>query len=205
MEQIVTINYRLGALANMYLNELIEEDPQWPTAGNYMYADMLSALRWIKRNIRDYGGDSTNVSLFGQSARELSVVDLGAVRGSVDLYRTAISQSSLGPSGTHSTYYNMSNALSYSNLVVQRLNCKTNDKEKLLQCLRNTSIEDLFRAYGDRVTCPIINNYFFPMYPPLAIRNRQYNNISLIMGHNEYMNYLYVMKCLIWISVLVLH
>ena len=183
---IVTINYRLGVLANMYLNELVEEDPQWPTAGNYMYLDMLSALRWIKQNIRDYRGDPTNVSLFGQSAGGLSVVDLGAVRGSVDLYRTAISQSSLGPSGSHSTYYNTSNALNYSNLVVQRLNCKNNDKQQLLQCLRNSSIEDLFQAYGNHVTCPIIDNYFFPMYPLLAIRNRRYNNISLIMGHNEY-------------------
>ena len=33
-----------------------------------MYLDMLSALRWIKKNIRDYGGDPNNVSLFGQSA-----------------------------------------------------------------------------------------------------------------------------------------
>ncbi len=62
---IITINYRLGVLADMYLKELIEEDPEWPTAGNYMYLDMLSALRWIKKNIRDYGGDPTNVSLFG--------------------------------------------------------------------------------------------------------------------------------------------
>ena len=54
---IVTINYRLSVLADMYLQELIDEDSQWPTAGNYMYLDMLSALRWINKNIRDYGGD----------------------------------------------------------------------------------------------------------------------------------------------------
>lgn len=33
---IITINYRLGVLANLYLEELIEEDPQWPTASNYI-------------------------------------------------------------------------------------------------------------------------------------------------------------------------
>ena len=71
---IITINYRLSALADMYLKELIEEDPQWPTAGNYMYLDMLSALRWIKTNIRDYGGDPNSVSIFGQSAGGLSVI-----------------------------------------------------------------------------------------------------------------------------------
>ena len=71
---VVTFYYRLGVLANMYLKELVDEDPQWPTAGNYMYLDMLSALRWIKKNICDYGGDPNNVTLFGQSAGGLSVI-----------------------------------------------------------------------------------------------------------------------------------
>jgi para-nitrobenzyl esterase len=183
---IITIDYRLGVLADMYLTELIEEDPEWPTAGNYMYLDMLSALRWIKRNIRDYGGDPGNVSLFGQSAGGLSVTDLGAVRGSADLYRTAISQSGLSSPGTYSSYYSASNALSYSNSVVQRLNCTDKDKQKLLACIRNSSIEDLFKAYTNRYTRPIIDNYFFPLYPPLAIQNGSYNNISLIMGNNDF-------------------
>jgi hypothetical protein len=84
---IIRINYRLGVLADMYLTELIEEDPKWPTAGNSMYLDMLSALRWINKTIHDYGGDPTNVSLFGQSPGGLSVIDLGSVRGSSGLYR----------------------------------------------------------------------------------------------------------------------
>jgi len=183
---IITLNYRLGVLADMYLEELIEEDPQWPTAGNYMYLDMLSALRWINKNIRDYGGDSNNVSLFGESAGGLSVTDLGAVKGSANLYRTALSQSGLTSPGSYSAYYNMSNALYYSNSLVQQLNCSNDDKQKVLSCIRNSSIEDLLKEYGDRYTRPIIDNYFFPLYPPLAIQNGTYNNISLIMGNNDY-------------------
>jgi carboxylesterase type B len=183
---IITINYRLGVLADMFLTELVEEDPEWPTAGNYMYLDMLSALRWIKKNIRDYGGDATNVSLFGQSAGGLSVTDLGAVKGSSGLYRSAISQSGLSPPGSYSAYYNRSDALNYSNSVVARLNCSSGDKQKFLSCIRNSSIEDLFKAYLYRYTRPIIENYFFPLYPPLAIQSGLYNNITLIMGNNDY-------------------
>jgi para-nitrobenzyl esterase len=183
---IISINYRLGVLADMYLTELIGEDPEWPTAGNYMYLDMLSALRWVKKNIQDYGGDPNNVSIFGQSAGGLSVTDLGAVKGSANLYRAAISQSGLGSPGTYSSYYNMSNALNYSNSVVQRLNCTNEDKQKLLACIRNSSIENMLNAYGNRGTKPIIDNYFFPLYPPLAIKNGKYNNVSLIMGNNDY-------------------
>jgi carboxylesterase type B len=183
---IITINYRLGVLADMYLKELIEEDPKWPTAGNYMYLDMLSALRWIQKNIRDYGGDPNTVSLFGQSAGGLSVIDLGAVKGSANLYRTGLSQSGLTSPGSYSAYYNMSNALNYSNSLVQRLNCSNDDKQKVLSCMRNTSFEDLLKVYIRRYTRPIIDNYFFPLYPPLAIQSGTYNNITLIMGYNDY-------------------
>ena len=128
---IVFINYRLGVFADMFLKELIEEDPQWPTAGNYMYLDMLSALRWVKKNVGDYGGDADNVMIFGQSAGGLSVTDLGALRGSSGLYRSAISQSGLGSPGTYSSYYNMSDALNHSTSVVERLNCSSGDEQKL--------------------------------------------------------------------------
>ncbi|CAF4347489.1 unnamed protein product [Rotaria sp. Silwood2] len=183
---IITINFRLGVLADMYLKELFEEKSEWPTAGYYMYLDMLSALRWIKKNIHDYRGDPDNIALFGESAGGLSVIDLGGVKGSVNLYRTVISQSGLGSPGTYTSYYNMSQALNYSNSVVQKLNCANNEQDKVLLCLRNYSIEHLLTIYGNRYTRPIIANYFFPRYPPLAIENGMYNkDLSLIMGNND--------------------
>jgi carboxylesterase type B len=84
---IVTINYRLGVLGNMYLIELIEENSsEWPTAGNYFYLDMLSALRWVNKNIVDYGGNPNNVLIFGESSGGNAVVDIGALKGSSNLY-----------------------------------------------------------------------------------------------------------------------
>ena len=184
---VITIDYRLGVLADMYLEELIEEDPEWPTAGNYMYLDMLSALRWVKKNIRDYGGDPNEIRIFGESAGGLSVVDLGATRGSANLYLTAISQSGLGSPGSISSYHSARNALDYSNSLVKRINCTNEDKRKVLECLRNASFLSLLKVYTDRYTRPILDNYFFPLYPPLAILNGTYNNnISLIMGHNDF-------------------
>ena len=183
---VITINYRLSTFADLYIKELVEEDPEWPTAGNYMYLDMLSALRWVKKNIGDYGGDPTNVTIFGQSAGGLSVTDLGAVKGSAGLYRSTISQSGLSSPGTVSSYYNMSDALTFSNSVVQRLNCTSEDKKKVLSCLRNSSIADLIQTHSGRYTRPIIDNHFFPLYPLAAIQSGTYNNISLIMGNNDY-------------------
>jgi len=60
---VVTINYRLGALG--YLGD-----------GNFGNLDMLSALRWVQRNISSFGGDKNNVTIFGESAGGSAVVSL---------------------------------------------------------------------------------------------------------------------------------
>ncbi len=60
---VVTINYRLGALG--FLGD-----------GNYGILDMLSALRWVQRNISAFGGNEKNVTIFGESAGGSAVISL---------------------------------------------------------------------------------------------------------------------------------
>ncbi|WP_262106618.1 carboxylesterase family protein [Arthrobacter sp. Marseille-P9274] len=56
---VVTVNYRLGALAL-----LGDED----TPRNLAVTDLLQALRWISDNIAGFGGNPDQVTLVGQSA-----------------------------------------------------------------------------------------------------------------------------------------
>ena len=183
---VVTINYRLNVLGDMYLTELTKENPTiWPTAGNYFYLDMLSALRWINMNIRDYGGNSNNVLLFGESSGANAVIDIGALKGSLNLYQHVISQS--GGAGFHFYYSNSSDAMKESDKIVQQMNCTNDRSQSVLTCLRNSSISDLITAYGIRQTKVIVDGYFLPFYPPLAIIKGTYNqNINMIIGRNEY-------------------
>lgn len=63
---VVTINYRLGALASLALPEL--DTALGTTAGNLAPRDQQFALRWVHDHIAAFGGDPKNVTLFGQSA-----------------------------------------------------------------------------------------------------------------------------------------
>ena len=60
---VVSINYRLGAFGFL-------------GTGNYGTLDMISALRWVQRNIAAFDGDGTNVTIFGESAGGSAVVSL---------------------------------------------------------------------------------------------------------------------------------
>lgn len=69
---VVNFNYRLGALGFLALPALAANSPH-RSAGNYGLLDQIAALRWVRRNIRDFGGDPDQVTIFGQSAGAASV------------------------------------------------------------------------------------------------------------------------------------
>lgn len=69
---IVSINYRLGVFGFLCHPELSKES-EHGVSGNYGILDQIEALKWIKKNIRQFGGDPNNVTIFGQSAGAGSV------------------------------------------------------------------------------------------------------------------------------------
>ena len=72
---IVSINYRLGVFGFLTHPELSAESPHG-VSGNYGILDQIEALKWIKKNIAQFGGDPDNVMIFGQSAGAGSVKTL---------------------------------------------------------------------------------------------------------------------------------
>ena len=88
----VSIEYRAGALGFMAHPELAKEDPEGHT-GNYGMLDQIFALKWIQRNIRNFGGDPSKVTIFGESAGAMSCHLLCASPLAKGLFRACISQS----------------------------------------------------------------------------------------------------------------
>ena len=89
---LVTINYRLGALGFMAHPGLSKESPHG-SSGNYAILDQIAALKWVKENIANFGGDPDNVTIFGESAGGTSVYLLTATPLSKGLFHKAILQS----------------------------------------------------------------------------------------------------------------
>jgi para-nitrobenzyl esterase len=73
---IVSINYRLGAFGFL-------------GTGNYGTLDMISALRWVNRNIAAFDGDANNVTIFGESAGGSAVVSLMSSPDAAGLFHKA--------------------------------------------------------------------------------------------------------------------
>jgi para-nitrobenzyl esterase len=90
---VVTFNYRLGRLGFFAHPALARE--AGPPA-NYALMDQIAALQWVRRNIRAFGGDPGNVTLFGNSAGGWSVNQLMLARPARGLFHKAIVQSGLG-------------------------------------------------------------------------------------------------------------
>lgn len=61
---VVTVNHRLNAFGYMYLGDLA---PEYAASGNAGQLDLVLALKWIRENIAEFGGDPARVLIFGQS------------------------------------------------------------------------------------------------------------------------------------------
>ncbi len=88
----VSMNYRLNIFAFYAHKALTAEGPELGS-GNYAALDQLQALRWVQDNIASFGGDPTNVTIFGESGGAQAVCVLMASPPARGLFHRAISQS----------------------------------------------------------------------------------------------------------------
>ncbi|MBT9473171.1 MAG: carboxylesterase family protein [Pseudomonadota bacterium] len=92
---LVSFNYRLGRFGFFAHPALSKESPKGPL-GNYGFMDQIAALKWVQKNIAAFGGDPSNVTVFGESAGGFSVHTLLTTPEAKGLFHKAIVESGGG-------------------------------------------------------------------------------------------------------------
>jgi len=87
---VVTVNHRLNAFGYMYLGDLA---PEYAASGNAGQLDLILALKWVRDNIAEFGGDPGRVLIFGQSGGGAKCAALMATPGAKGLFHRVMTMS----------------------------------------------------------------------------------------------------------------
>lgn len=89
---VVSLNYRLGVFGFL-AGTALDAESAHHVSGNYGHLDQLAALEWVRRNIRQFGGNPGRVTIGGQSSGALDVCNLMASPLARGLFEGAVLQS----------------------------------------------------------------------------------------------------------------
>ena len=161
---LVTINYRLG-MCGFLAHPLLTAENGGKGCGNYGLFDQMCALQWVNRNIRVFGGDPGNVTVFGQSAGAGSVQSLISSPLSEGYIHKAIIQSGGGISGIVRTTP-METALEMGKGMWDNAGITTLEEMRACPAEKFTEILASYAQSGGKIPgmpyCPIVDGELLP-------------------------------------------
>lgn len=179
---LVSANYRLGVFGFFAHSELTKESAHH-SSGNYALLDQIMALRWVRENIAQFGGDPANVTIFGESAGSMDVNTLVTMPMSKGLFARAIAES-----GAAGDAQPLAEAEKRGEALATRLNI-TGDGT--LAKLRAASSEDLVKASsqgpasGGGMLGINVDGWVLPEAPSKAFAAGHENKVPLLFGNNS--------------------
>ncbi len=183
---VVTINYRLGPLGFLYLEEYNNDSLNFPS--NLGLLDQVAALKWVKENISAFGGDPDNITIFGESAGANSVLSLLTSPETKGLFHKAIVQS-----GAELSVTNKQKAAAEAKEFLQLLGISENEIYKLRRLSIDTLLAASERLFQKRVKnkedvmffIPVSGTEFLPFIPLDAIQQGIAKDIPMLIGTNR--------------------
>ena len=159
---VVRINYRLGPFGWFYHPAIQGLQDGIDKTSNFGTLDIISALKWVNQNIELFGGDSENITIFGESAGGHNVLSLIVSEKANGLFHKAISMSGYTTTINQEKSYKPEQKSSTSDFsswnVVNKILDDMNQPQiqesfsetKLRDILITLSTEDFFKHYSDR-------------------------------------------------------
>jgi para-nitrobenzyl esterase len=171
---VVTINYRLGALGFLAHPALADASGQ---SGDYGLMDQQAALRWVQRNIANFGGDPRNVTVFGESAGGLSTLSQVASPQAKGLFEKAIVESGS---------YNLTQAsLASAETAGEAFATKAGCASQTAACLRRLPVSVILADQDASGYTPNINTEILPQSLGTAFATGNFNRVPIINGTNH--------------------
>ncbi|MBI4768062.1 MAG: carboxylesterase family protein [Deltaproteobacteria bacterium] len=189
---VVTINYRLGPLGFM-AHPLLSKESGKGVSGNYGFLDQIEALKWVKKNIKAFGGDPDRVTIFGESAGAAAVTRLMVSPLARGLFHRVISESG-GPFGRNRRLKedipNLESAEKVGVKIADQFGVsQSND---VLKALRAKTPEETIRVskpvpglFGQGIKFgPIVDGWALPEDPESAWIGGKIADVPFLVGAN---------------------
>jgi para-nitrobenzyl esterase len=173
---VVTINYRLGALGFL-AHPALAGHPGGPS-GNYGLMDQQAALRWVQRNISQFGGSPHNVTVAGESAGGLSVLAQLASPGAHGLFDRAIVES--GDFALTQT------PLATAEAAGKAFAAKAGCPDQTAACLRRLPVSTILADQGTAGYTPaVVDGQVLKQSIGRALSSGHFNRVPIINGSNR--------------------
>ena len=175
---IVTINYRLNIFGFMNFAAI---DSSFEDTGYLGLKDQRAAIEWVRENILDFGGDPSNITIFGESAGSGSVMFQTILPDSNKIFHKAIAQS-----GTLGFYHTFDESAALAELFMETGGYK--DMSEIVDKPAAELLATYMQLCATRpveTECdyfPTADGKFLPLHPYKALKNGAARDIKLLAG-----------------------
>jgi para-nitrobenzyl esterase len=192
-EVVVSLNYRLGIFGFLADKDL------GANSGDYGLQDQQAALRWVQNNVAKFGGDPSNVTIYGESAGGSSVCDAIASPTAKGLFERGISVSgeyntllgsptSLEAQDCKSQIPTKAQAFAAGKNFAATVGCGKGTAD-VVSCLQNVSVSTAettagvgYQDGGQGTVAPTINGTTLTMTLRQALASGHANKVDAIAG-----------------------
>ncbi|QJD58219.1 carboxylesterase family protein [Pseudomonas sp. gcc21] len=169
----VSVNQRLGPFGYIAHPELSAESG-YGGSGNYGQMDLIMALEWVQDNIAAFGGDPSNVTIFGESGGGRKVLSLMASPKAAGLFHKAISQSGTLIPDTRS--------LDAAEAIGTRL--QTQLDAASLEEMRSRSWLEVVEAAANLIPYTNVDNHYLPTSERVSFETDMDNDVPFMFTIN---------------------
>ncbi|KAL1140823.1 hypothetical protein AAG570_000751 [Ranatra chinensis] len=188
---VVSMQYRVASLGFLYFGT-----PDVP--GNAGLYDQLMALQWIRDNIRHFGGNPENVTLFGESAGAVSISLHLLSPLSMNLFSQAIMES--GAATAPWAIIPRNESFVRGLRLAEAIGCPhdRSDMNAVVDCLRRANATEIVdNEWGTLGICefpfvPIVDGTFVDDLPHRSLAAKNFKKTNILMGSNTEEGYYFI-------------